>query len=208
MKRKIDIASWNRKAHYAFFSTFEDPYFGITSKVECTIAYKIAKSKGSSFFLYYLYRAIKAANSIENFRYRIVDNEVYEYERIDPCATIKRSDGTFGFSFIEYHSEETIFYDNAILEIERVQNSDTLFSAPATDNVIHFSAMPWIDLSSVSHARRFSYPDSCPKISFGKMMDSNGVKTMAISVHVHHALVDGYHIGLFLDEFQKLLNKK
>lgn len=207
MKRKLDIASWNRKEHYEFFSLFEEPYFGITARVDCTIAYHTTKSNGTSFFLYYLYRALKAANTIDNFRYRIVDNEVYEYERIDACPTIKRLEGTFGFSFMEYHKDETIFYDNAISEIERVQNSDALFSAPELENVIHFSAIPWIDLSSVSHARRFSYSDSCPKVSFGKMTDTNGMKTMAVSVHVHHALVDGYHIGLFLEQFQKLLNE-
>jgi len=31
---------------------------------------------------------------------------------------------------------------------------------------------------------------------------------MPVSIHAHHALVDGYHIGLFVEEFQKLMEKR
>jgi chloramphenicol O-acetyltransferase type A len=30
--------------------------------------------------------------------------------------------------------------------------------------VIHFSAIPWLDFTSLSHARSYTFPDSCPKI--------------------------------------------
>ena len=35
----------------------------------------------------------------------------------------------------------------------------------------------------------------------------NGKKTMAMSVHVHHGLMDGLHVGQFVDHFQELMNK-
>jgi chloramphenicol O-acetyltransferase type A len=50
-------------------------------------------------------------------------------------------------------------------------------------------------------------PDSCPKFSFGKMTDDNGVKKIPMSVHVHHGLIDGYHLGLFFQEFERLMNE-
>ncbi|RYZ84904.1 MAG: chloramphenicol acetyltransferase, partial [Proteobacteria bacterium] len=56
-------------------------------------------------------------------------------------------------------------------------------------------------------ARNFGLADSCPKISFGKMtVDTNGKRTMPMSVHVHHALLDGYHVGYFTDRFQELMS--
>jgi chloramphenicol O-acetyltransferase type A len=39
------------------------------------------------------------------------------------------------------------------------------------------------------------------------MTEQNGVKTMPVSIHVHHGLMDGYHVGLFVDEFQRLMNQ-
>lgn len=85
----------------------------------------------------------------------------------------------------------------ALKEIDRVRKSTDLIPAISGENVIHFSAIPWIDFTSLSHARSFSFADSSPKVSFGKMTEHDGVKTMPVSIHVHHGLVNGYHVGLF-----------
>ncbi|ORL47246.1 chloramphenicol O-acetyltransferase [Zunongwangia atlantica 22II14-10F7] len=31
-------------------------------------------------------------------------------------------------------------------------------------------------------------------------------KTMPISIHAHHALLDGYHLALFIEHFQNLMD--
>ena len=87
-----------------------------------------------------------------------------------------------------------------------MQNSTGLVPAISGENVIHFSAIPWVDFTSLSHARSFSFRDSMPKISFGKVTEKEGVKSMPVSIHVHHGLMDGYHVGQFVDKFQELLN--
>jgi len=207
MKKRIEIDNWNRKEQYNFFSKFSEPFFGVTVNVNCTKAYSKAKEKQVSFFLYYLYRALKAANKIDNFKYRIIENQLYEFNTVNASPTINRPNGTFGFAYMDFEEDETIFYKNALLEIEKVQNSNNLLPAVSGENVIHFSAIPWIDFTSISHARNFSYPDSCPKISFGKMTETLGVKSMPASIHGHHALMDGYHIGKFVDLFQDLMNR-
>ena len=93
-------------------------------------------------------------------------------------------------------------------EIENVKNTNSLLPAVSSENLIHFSAIPWLHFTSISHARSFSHPDSCPKISFVKMTENNGVKEMPVSIHGHHALMDGFHVGLFVDKFQNLLNEE
>jgi chloramphenicol O-acetyltransferase type A len=206
MRTAIDTATWIRKDHYEFFTQFEEPFFGITANIDCTVAYQYAKDHKLSFFLYYLYRALKAANSIENFRYRIVDKKVYLFDVINASPTINRPDGTFGFSYMNFNEEEALFYEHAKQIIEKVTHSKGLVPAVSGENVIHFSALPWINFTSVSHARSFTFPDSSPKISFGKMTEENGNRTMAVSVHMHHGLADGYHVGLFYNKFQELMN--
>ena len=206
MKTLIDIDNWNRKGHFLFFSKFEEPFFGVTVRVDCTNAYIKAKEKGVSFFLFYLYRALKAANEVENFRYRIIENQVYDFSSVNASPTINRPDGTFGFAYMDYFEDEKQFYEEALKEIENVKTTNSLLPSVSGENVIHFSAIPWLDFTSISHARSFSHPDSCPKISFGKMTENNGMKGMPVSIHGHHALMDGYHVGLFVDKFQDLLN--
>lgn len=69
------------------------------------------------------------------------------------------------------------------------------------------SALPWLNFTDLSHARCFSSADSVPKISFGKMTDIDGIKLMPISIHVHHGLMDGRQIGLFVQQFQELMDQ-
>jgi chloramphenicol O-acetyltransferase type A len=207
LKQKLNLDTWNRKEHFQFFKQMEEPFFGVTTRVDCTIAYAKAKELGVSFFTYYLHKTLIAVNDVENFRYRIIDNEVYVFDQIDASATILREDKTFGFSLIEYDQNLNAFAEITRKEIARIQSTTGLITRDFEDNLIHFSAVPWIDFTSYSHARSFTWPDSCPKISFGKMVDENGKKTMAISVHVHHGLADGYHVGQFLTLLQELLNE-
>lgn len=206
MKQKIDISSWNRKEHFEFFNTFEEPFFGITTQIDMTIAYEKSKKLQIPFFVYYLHKTIAAINQVENFRYRIEDNEVVLYDEIDASATIMREDKTFGFSFMKFHSDIQEFAKIAQTEIERIQTTQGLFTREFPENIIHFSAVPWINFTGLTHSRKFTLKDSCPKISYGKLMTDNGIKTMAMTVLAHHGLVDGYHMGLFVDALQNLLN--
>lgn len=207
MKQSINVETWVRKDHFNFFRQFEEPFFGVTVNIDCTKAYAAAKDKSVSFFLYYLHKALAAANSVEAFRYRIGGNEVFLYEKVNASPTINRPDGTFGFSYIDYHIDFNDFAAEAQKEIERVQNSTGLVPAVSGENVIHFSSIPWINFTSLSHARSFSFNDCIPKISFGKMTEANGIKSMPVSVHVHHALMDGYHVGQFVEAFQNMMNE-
>ena len=207
MKKTFDLENWPRKDHFNFFNQFEEPFFGVTVDIDSTIAYHKCKKEGKGFFLYYLHQALVTANSIENFRLRIEDDQVYIYDDVHASAVINRPDGTFGFSYINYLPEFEDFQLDAKKEIEKVQNTKGLIPAGSGANVIHISAMPWLKFTSLSHARSFTFKDSCPKFSFGKMTDENGKKSMPISIHVNHALMDGYHVSLFVDEFQKRMNQ-
>ncbi|MFH6934220.1 CatA-like O-acetyltransferase [Flavobacterium sp. FlaQc-30] len=210
MKTLLDLENWNRKEHFAHFKQMEEPFFGVTVEIDCTKAYQTAKELNVSFFIYYLHKTLVAVNSVENFKYRIADDKIYINDHIDASATIGREDGTFGFSLIEYHPDFNLFKQNALAEIERIQNTTGLFTRSFDDdNLIHFSAIPWINFTSISHARSYTFPDSCPKISFGKMTTSEtGKRTISMSVHVHHALMDGLHVGQFIDRFEEEMNQK
>jgi chloramphenicol O-acetyltransferase type A len=169
MKHPIDLANWNRREHFEFFSSFEEPFFGLVAEVDCTPALTEAKRLGVPFFLYYLYHTLQAVNAVENLRYRAEDGQVQCYDRVHASATIGRPDHTFGFSFIEQHDDLGAFVRGAQAEIAAVQARPGLCLSPATarPDVIHFSALPWVRFMGLTHARSFAAPDSAPKISVG-----------------------------------------
>lgn len=207
--KEIDINSWNRKEHFEFFSTFDEPFFGVVTEVDCTRAYEKSKENGCSFFAYYLYQSLKAVNQTEEFRCRILDGKPVLYNTIHASATIGREDGTFGFSFIIYNPDFEKFCENLNKEVRSTQNSKglRLTDAAMRQDSIHYSSVPWFKITGLTHARHFKFADSVPKISFGKLFSQHEKKMMSVSINAHHGLMDGLHVGRYLDLFQQLLNE-
>ncbi len=208
--QQIDLSTWKRKEHFEFYSQFEEPFFGIVADVDCTQAYRYVKENGISFYAWYMYQSLKVVNEISEFKTRIVNSQPVVYDHVHFAGTTLRDDETFGFTFAEYNAEFSIFEANIKRASESVKKSSGLGLNEDTGrlDVIHYSTLPWVNFTGLTHARCYKFSDSIPKISFGKAIDDKGVLKMPIAINGHHALMDGLHVGYFLDKFQNLLNSK
>jgi chloramphenicol O-acetyltransferase type A len=210
MKKVIDLENWNRKEHFEWFNKFDEPFFGIVSEIDCTIAYINSKKESIPFYHNYLYKSLVAVNLVPEFRLRIEDENVISYDKIHATTTLGREDNTYSMSFIEYY-ENILDFSNAMkLEEKKVKNSKGLGVSPNAmrKDVIHYSSVPWFKITGLSHARNFKFKDSVPKITFGKFETIGNKKIMNIAINGHHGLMDGYHVGIYLKTFQELLNNK
>jgi len=208
MFTQLNIENWNRREHFAFFNQFDEPFFGITAEIDCTNAYQICKNKSLPFSLYCHYQAIAAVNQTEEFRFRIRNGEIVIFDKIHVTTTIGRDDTTFSFSFIPFTQSLNEFIDLAKSEIERIKSSSGLGANESTGrlDVIHFSTVPWISFTGVTHPQNFHYKDSIPKITFGKYFHRNDRLILPVSVNAHHGLMDAFHVSRFLQLFEQLLN--
>lgn len=208
MKKIIDYNNWIRKEHYEWFKDFDEPFFGVVSEVDCSIAYANSKKNNIPFFHYYLHKSLKAANLLESFRLRVEDDQIVCYDSIHASATLNNAVDLFAMSFINYNEDLIKFSKNTKKEEERVRkikglgvNSDT-----ARKDTIHYSSVPWFKITGLTHARNFKFQDSVPKITFGKFETTGIKKIMNISINGHHGLMDGSHVAKYLKLFQELLN--
>jgi len=201
----LDIDAWERKQHFEFFNTFADPYFAVTSALDVTSSYAFAKKNSLSFFAVYLHACMTAVNQVENFKYRIEEDRVVVHDTIHASATMMRPNNTFGFSLINYDEDVQIFEKNLKKEKDRIHNSDSLFPPQNYHNCIYCSALPWISFTGHKEPVNGG-KESVPKLAFAKVEENNDKLSMQVSVSVNHALVDGYHVGLFYEKFQEILN--
>ncbi|PKK88266.1 MAG: chloramphenicol acetyltransferase [Candidatus Wallbacteria bacterium HGW-Wallbacteria-1] len=208
MKTKIDLQNWNRREHFDFFNSFEEPFFGLCSEIDCTEMVHNAKTSGQSLFLRYLHASMKAINSIPEFRRRIEGDSVFEYSCVHASVTIGREDHTFGYCFLPWFEDYDDFAKAAEKPVSIVRNGSGLGLDPANqrNDVIHCSSIPWVSFTGFRHARKLSFPDSVPKIIFGRthetQPDSRQIM-LPVSLDAHHGLADGYHAGLFFQRFQE-----
>ena len=202
MKRLVDLQQWDRRAHFELFRTYDHPWFNVTVPVDVTHVVNWCRDAGHSFFAACLYCSTRAANQVPELRYRIESDEVVEYDVTHPGSTVLRPDDTFGFAYFEYRDPFSAFAALVVQEIERAKSSSGLDPRTDRHDVIHHSVLPWIAFSSFQHARRRDPGDSVPKIVFGKHFESGPKRLLPVSVEVHHALVDGIHVGRFYEALQ------
>ena len=199
MKTVLDINNWDRESHFKFFKDFDNPFFNICSNLEITELLKICKENDYSFFLAYLFLSIKSANEIEEFRYRIEGDEVIIYDKIHPFSTVSNDNNTFNFCEFTYLDSFTEFQTIGKLAIAETIKNRSLTPKEYRKDVIHYTIIPWVSFTGLKHPRNFNTNDSIPKISFGKYFEEKNKLMIPISIEAHHSLVDGYHIGKYLD---------
>ncbi|HET6361604.1 MAG TPA: chloramphenicol acetyltransferase [Gemmatimonadota bacterium] len=202
---RLDLDSWPRRQHYELFRAYDNPWFNLCADVDVTAMHAwCGEERGRSFFGASLWCSLAAANEIEEFRYRIRGPEVVVHPLIHGGSTVLLPDGTFRFAYYDYSPDMRRFIEHVGDVTERVRSeSGPLDPQDDRDDLIHYSVIPWVPFTSFSHARRWGTEDAVPKIVFGKHRELSGRRMMPVSVEVHHALVDGLHVGRFYEAFQE-----
>jgi chloramphenicol O-acetyltransferase type A len=202
----IDLETWKRKNHFNYFKQLDYPHFNVCANVDITKFNNFIKDKQYPFFVSILFAATKAANAIKELRYRIREDRVVEHEVVNPSFTIMAEDDVFSFCTTKYVERFEAFKVNASLAIERTKNNVSIEDEPGQDDLLYITSLPWISFTGITHPIHMSPPDSVPRIAWGKYFEESGKIKLPFSIQVHHALVDGVHIGQYFKYLQEILD--
>ncbi len=204
----IDIDSWERKKSYLWFSTFSDPTYVLTARLDVTPLIKLKREKGLKFYEAMLYLAVKGLNSVPALRLRVEEEGVVEYESPIPSFTVALEDGLFDICNVPWTEDPHAFMSAVREEIEaaKLRGGNKDFGDERSDKY-YFSCLPWLDFDTMTNP----IPDSVnslsiPRICWGKYVEKDGRYTMSYSVQVSHALVDGRPLCDVFANTQKLID--
>ena len=195
--RYIDMQNWPRREQFELFSTMGYPHFSLCANVDLTAFYPPVKERGVSFTVAFLYVLSRAANEIPEFRYRIREDRVIEHEKVHPSTTILVGEDIFSFCTMEYRQDFGEFAMRAEKTIDHVRQHPTLEDEPGQDDLLFMSAIPWVSFTSFMHPLHLNPADSVPRLAWGKYFQDGDRLKMPLSVHAHHAIMDGIHIGRY-----------
>jgi chloramphenicol O-acetyltransferase type A len=206
MPTYLDLDAWPRRELFEFYRDFDKPFFNVCLRLDVTnLLQEIQKHPGVSVALTYHYFALKAANEIEQFRYRLRNGRVLVHDVINGGTTLMLPNETFTLVYFDYAETFAEFIGPAQRAVEETKQDSAFRPRHEDDARIHCTTLPWIAFTSFSHARKWRQEDSVPKISFGKFTRENDRTLMPFSVEVHHALVDGLHVGRYITRIEEML---
>jgi len=198
----IDLENWYRKDIFHFYKNYDDPFINLTANVDVTRLLEFSKKEGTSFFLNSLYLSIKVANAIPAFKYRLLEDQLVEYEAITAGSAILNPDNSFSFCYFDNHESRADFIQSGQEKIAATQQQKGIDPKANALNMIHYSVVPWVSFTSLKHARKYNKQDTIPKIVFGKYFENGDKVLMPLSIEVHHSMMDGYHMGLYFQKFE------
>ncbi len=200
MAEFLDTTTWARREAFEFFRGFDKPYFNVCVRLDAApLKAALAERGGGSFSLACYYLALRLANQHAPFRLRLEGGRVRMHDVVHGGCTVLREDESFSFAYLDFDVDFARFSALGAQAMEAARQRETRFDPrPDQAAVIHITTLPWLHFSSFSHARNWGREDSVPKLAFGRA-DADGARLwLPFSVEVHHALMDGLHVGRYV----------
>ena len=219
MSRKyIDMTKYPRLDHFRHFLTMQQPCVSITVQVDITDWLSRLKASGCPFFLSFQYAVVRAANRIPEFRQRIVDDKIVEYDYCNPSYIVSLPDDTYRYCNVNVNQPFAQY-----LEESRVKQGAALHSEHLEEEegdvlgLLFISCVPWFNYTEAMMpypGGSFSNPSFCwggyrtekyLALEDGRVTEK--VKTsIPVTLFFNHALIDGIHAGRFFDNLGDELN--
>ncbi len=198
---RIDLEKWPRKTHFEYFDRAAYPYIDLTVQADITPFYQYVKSRGHKFFPSLIYCLVKAVNEVEEFKIRILPDGVVRYKTIHADITVPIEGERFAFCRIEYAANARDFFANYERATAEAMKQTGLVPNDWFD-VLWITCNPWVSFTAMSAPTADPKFRSVPLVIVGKYYESDAKMMLPLGFKVHHALIDGIHIGKFFERVE------
>jgi chloramphenicol O-acetyltransferase type A len=205
----VDVAGWPRRLAHDLFRGYQHPWFSVCVRVDAAPLKQALEGRRGAFSLACHWAALKAMQPIEAFHLRLHgDAGVQRMQQLHAATTVARPDESFAFATLPWAEG---FGEFARLGRQALDAAREGLPPPAPEpdplSQVHCTTLPWLHFTSFTHARHSGVGTDNPKLAFGQLRAEGAQLWMPLSVDVHHALVDGLHVGRFVQGFEALLRE-
>ncbi|WP_323737215.1 CatA-like O-acetyltransferase [Methanosphaera sp. ISO3-F5] len=199
-KTELDI-----KVEELPFQDFLTSRYSMTVRVNAQKTYTYSKKNNIPFFNMTASCILEAINEIPEFKRRIIDGKVYEYEKINAISPIMQEDHSIREIEIPPLSElGSLEKYNEYIENKKknIENNQFLVEPSLRDilPICNLSCIPWINFDSMTNI--IASPNQLmPVIAWGKLVDGK----IPISLTASHVFIFGYHFKLFYEKVEQYL---
>ena len=204
--RNIDLATWPRAAPFRFFRSYQQPHYATTTRLDVTHL-MARKADGVSPYRACLYAIGAGLHAVPELCMRFRGDQVVIHDMITLSMTVPTDAGSFGYAYVPFMADFGAFDAQAKTLINEAARGGVLQANKGErDDLAYLSCMPWLDYTAINNA--LPGPDDCiPRVTWGKIVERDGRWDMAMTLEVHHALVDGAQVGAYFEAVQTALSK-
>jgi chloramphenicol O-acetyltransferase type A len=190
-----------RRDRFALFDAMDSAAVNICFPLELPDFRPWCREAGLAPFHVLLCAVLRAVLKVENFRYRLLDGEVFRIERLRPAFTVINQHQDLNFAMFDWSDDLREFVARGIAAREQASAMKELNEAyrglgpREAKEQVFITCIPWLAFTSIQHpSASLAHPD-IPSLAWGKFRDAPGGRLeLPFSVQAHHGFVDGFHI--------------
>lgn len=201
----VDMATWARAEQFRFFRGFDRPHYAVTVRMDVSRLMARRKAEHLSPFRHTIWAVGKGLHAVPELCMRFRGKSITLYNRLLLSPTIPLENGDFRYTYMAWNPTRSRFDTHAAEKIAEVRAGAPLNANDGSiEDVAYLSCLPWMDYTSLDNA--LPGPDDCiPRVTWGKIVPSGDGFDMAMTLQVHHALVDGLQVARFFEATQSAL---
>lgn len=190
-----------RRDRFALFDGMDSPSVNLCFPLELPDFRPWCKAQDLAPFHVLLCAVLRSVLKIENFRYRIHDDEVIRIERLIPSFTVKNLNDDLNFATFDWSDDLREFVARGRAAGVEAMNMTALNRRYATlsprdaKDQVFVTCIPWLEFTSIQHPTTRVGRSDIPSLAWGRFRDGpDGKLVLPFSVQAHHGFVDGFHI--------------
>ena len=198
----IDMENWDRREFYEHFISEVVCTFSATVNVDIT------PLKGQKLYPAMIWLLTKTVNAMPQFRTCLTAEGPGIYDDMHPMYTVFNRENKNFSGIWSYFSEDYGTFLQSYLADERQYSQSTRYAPKegTPPNAFNISMVPWLEFTSLNINVYDEGKFLLPIFTMGKFFERDGKRLLPLSIQVHHAVCDGYHVGLFVEKLQQFID--
>ena len=195
----IDLKTWERREFYEHFIQEVVCGYSITVNVDIT------PLAGQQLYPAMIWLLTKTVNEMPEFRTTLTKDGPGIYDGMHPMYTVFNKENKNFSGIWSYYSEDYgEFLKSYQVDVAEYSKSTRYAPKAGTpENSFNISMVPWLEFTSVNLNVFDDGRFLLPIFTLGKYFEREGKRLLPLAIQVHHAVCDGYHVGLFVEKLQR-----
>ncbi len=205
----IDKETWEMSQQFYYYTELAPTTYTINVSLDVTLLRETLKRNGYKFFPAYLYLVTRTICKQQELRIGTQNGVLGYWDFLTPAyPQFHEDDKTTSLLWTEYDDSFQTFYKGYLEDTQKHGESHGILSSKGIPlpNAYIISCIPWFTFNSFSLHNHGIKDYFAPSFEAGGFVVSNEKTTMPLSVTVHHATTDGYHLKVFFEELQRTMN--
>ena len=201
--RLIDLENWERREYYEHFIK------NVVCSYSVTVNIDITNLKGHSLYPAMIWLLTKTVNDMPEFRTCLTEEGPGIYDSMHPMYTVFNKEKKNFSGIWSYFSEDySEFLENYQADVQKYSTSTRYAPKEGTPaNSFNISMVPWLEFTAMNFNVYDEGKFLLPIFTMGKFFERDGKRYLPLAIQVHHAVCDGYHIGLFVEKLNEYIGR-